>query len=107
MHTYSRPFYEYINKGAIDSAEAILPLVKRHFPVTSVVDFGCGHGAWLAVWKRLGVPRTVGVDGDYVETDALLIDAEGFEARDLTKPVRLGQRFDLVQSLEVAAVAAL
>ena len=44
----------------------------------------------------------MGVDGDYVSADRLVIPKERFAAFDLSEPIRLGRRFDLVQTLEVA-----
>lgn len=102
MHVYDRTFYNYINAGAIRSAEHILPIVLRHFPIRAVVDFGAGQGAWLSVWKKLGVGDVIAVDGDYVERTSLLVEPAEYVAADLTRQVRLGRTFDLVQSLEVA-----
>jgi SAM-dependent methyltransferase len=101
-YEYKDTFYKYINTGAIRSANVILPLVHRYFRVTSVADFGCGQGAWLSVWKSLGVKDVVGLDGDYVARNGLLISVSEFQVGDLTRPVRLNRKFDLVQSLEVA-----
>ena len=33
----------------------------------------CGQGAWLAVWAELGVTEYFGVDGTYVDQNALAI----------------------------------
>jgi hypothetical protein len=44
----------------------------------------------------------LGLDGDYVNQDALLIDRSELLASNLAKPVDLGKKFDLVESLEVA-----
>jgi SAM-dependent methyltransferase len=99
---YDAAFYRYLSEGASQSAAAVLPILLRLFPVGSVVDFGCGQGAWLSVWKTLGVTRVRGLDGDYVDRRALLIDREEFAPADLSRPVDLGETFDLVQSLEVA-----
>ncbi|WP_437722188.1 methyltransferase domain-containing protein [Sorangium sp. So ce861] len=101
MYDYDREFYDIMNREAMRSAEPILRLLLTWFNVTSVVDFGCGHGAWLKVWKQLGVPEVLGLDGAHVESGALLVDPSEFRAADLTRPVQLGRRFDLVQSLEV------
>ncbi|MEJ2691615.1 MAG: hypothetical protein P8166_00860, partial [Candidatus Thiodiazotropha sp.] len=57
---------------------------------------------WLSVWRELGVEAVRGIDGDYVDRSKLLCPGESFDAHDLTEPFDLGQRFDLVQSLEVA-----
>lgn len=102
MYNYDQTFYAHINPGATAAAEAVGAVVARHFPVRSVADFGCGQGAWLAVWKRLGAITTVGVDGDYVSRERLLIPPGEFRAHDLARPIDLGASFDLVQSLEVA-----
>jgi SAM-dependent methyltransferase len=102
MHIYDRTYYEYINRGSIRSAEAVLPIVSRRFPIASVVDFGAGQCAWLTVWKQLGIADVTGIDGDYVDPSALLIARDRFVAADLTAPIRLGRTYDLVQSLEVA-----
>jgi len=102
MYKYDSGFYDYINRGSLRSAEQIIPLVKKYFDVKSVVDFGCGQGAWLSVWSSHGVPDCIGIDGEYVDRDGLLIDAEKFCGQDISKEIDLGQSFDLVQSLEVA-----
>jgi SAM-dependent methyltransferase len=101
-YNYDTTFYEYINKGSTRSANIVAPIVLQYFPIKSVIDFGCGQGAWLAVWKKLGVAEVVGVDGDYIDSNSLLINADEFTPKSLTEPVRLNQRFDLVESLEVA-----
>lgn len=102
MPTYDPAFFEYINKGSASSAATIIPMVKSYFKVQTVVDFGCGQGAWLREWKRAGAQEVLGLDGDYVDQNSLLIDKSELRISDLTDPVDLGRRFDFVQSLEVA-----
>jgi len=75
----------------------VVPLVKSAVPVGTVLDVGGGNGVWARVWEDNGAKATL-VDGDYVR--APLVD--DFQPRDLSKPLDLGRRFDLVQSLEVA-----
>ena len=70
-------------------------------PVQSVLDVGCGAGAWLTVWKSLGA-ETLGLDGNYVRPEQLLISPGEFSAVDLSASFSLDRRFDLAQSLEVA-----
>ncbi len=103
MYEYDDDFYRYINQGATDSARVVIPalLATLPVPVGSVLDVGCGAGAWLGVWKSLGT-RVVGLDGDYVNREGLLIDQGEFRTADLAEGFVLEQRFDLVQSLEVA-----
>ncbi len=103
MYEYDEDFYRYISEGAADSARELIPalLAVLPDPVQSVLDVGCGAGAWLAVWKSHGA-RVTGLDGDYVSRDRLLIDTGEFVAADLAQGFDLGSRYDLVQSLEVA-----
>ena len=68
----------------------------------TVIDVGCGVGTWLAVVAENGVVDVWGIDGDYVDTALLQIPEERFLPHDLTKPIHLERRFDLVLCLEVA-----
>jgi hypothetical protein len=68
----------------------------------SVVDFGCGLGAWLATFVVHGVDDYVGVDGPWVPRDALLFPQERLVVARLDKPLDLGRKFDLAVALEVA-----
>lgn len=102
MHTYDPLFFNYIQAGSSRSARTVLPLVLASLPIQSVLDVGCGAGAWLREYLALGVDDALGVDGDYVQPEQLLIPGERFQARNLTQRFDLGRRFDLVQCLEVA-----
>jgi len=99
---YDQPFFDYVNSGATRSARVVLPLLHAVLSVRSVVDVGCGAGAWLAIWRQLGVHDVVGLDGNYVDPRRMLIPHECFRSTDLVRPFDCGRRFDLVQSVEVA-----
>jgi SAM-dependent methyltransferase len=98
---YDPSFFARIEASARQSAERVLPLVIDLVEPRSVVDVGCGSGAWLAEAERLGVDDYLGIDG-FTPAEALNIPAERFMLRDLAEPLRLDRRFDLVVSLEVA-----
>jgi len=99
---YTSSFYKTYQQESQGSARGVLPHVVRLFSPMSVVDVGCGVGTWLSVFTELGVPRTLGVDGAYVNQDQLLIDRKAFRSHDLSTPLRLDEAFDLAVSLEVA-----
>lgn len=101
-HRYGGAFFDYVDASSGRSASALLARLDLGFTPTSVLDVGCGRGAWLEAWKARGVARVMGLDGDYVDRGALRISPEEFRPTDLERPFDLGQRFDLVQCLEVA-----
>lgn len=100
-HVYSNEFYDYIDKGARRSAQAVISIVHPRLDSRSVLDLGCGRGVWLSEWQKAGIVDVAGADGDYVDRDRLAITPGCYHAADLTKPFDLGRRFDLAQSLEV------
>lgn len=99
---YDQRFYDWVNLTARQSARRLLPLARNACSPASVVDVGCGEGAWLDEWRRVGVNDLTGVDGDYVTRARLLIPADRFIAADLSRGFTAPRRFDLAQSLEVA-----
>jgi SAM-dependent methyltransferase len=103
MHHYDAEFYRYISEGSLRSARRVIAALHELFevPLASVLDVGCGAGAWLAAWKERGC-EVFGVDGAHVLPDSLIIEATEFRAHDLRQALDLGRRFALVQCLEVA-----
>lgn len=97
---YDKKFYEE-NKKAVNSANIILPFIINKLNPKNIVDFGCGSGAWLFVAQKNGVEDILGIDGNYVDTDWLLIDNNDFLADDITKKIKLTKKYDLAISLEV------
>ena len=68
----------------------------------SVIDVGCGLGAWLAEFSTHGVQEVLGLDGDYVEPSQLLIPPDRFRTVDLSQRLHLDEQADLAVCLEVA-----
>ncbi|MBO9716750.1 MAG: class I SAM-dependent methyltransferase [Pseudoxanthomonas sp.] len=99
---YSSDFYAYNNRVAVASARSVVPRVAALLSPDSVLDVGCGVGAWCSVWLENGARTVAGADGDYVERERLLIGTERFIPTNLAQPFSAGERFDLVMSLEVA-----
>lgn len=102
MSVYTDYFFKGIDSGAARSAKRLVPIIRELVQPRSVLDVGCGSGAWLSQWMAEGVTDVFGVDGSYVDMDQLPIPADAFSAADLAEPLHLGRRFDLVSSLEVA-----
>ncbi len=71
-------------------------------PIASVLDLGCAAGTWLRAWKDNGATEVLGIDGHHLPATKLHIEQNEFNRHDHIQPIRLGRKFDLVQSLEVA-----
>jgi len=99
---YDRRFFGQMDRlspdGAADFAHRVLELV----PARSVVDLGCGTGAWLAALMAAGVADVLGVDGGWVPASMLKIPPDRFVEHDLTTPFTLDRRYDLALCIEVA-----
>lgn len=101
MPAYGSSYQSARSSGSRSSAQVIVPLIVQRFAPTSVVDVGCGLGAWLAAFANEGVHDLVGLDGDWVDPERV---AHGFTFRttDLREPLRLERRFDIALCVEVA-----
>jgi SAM-dependent methyltransferase len=100
--SYPQEFYERLSTGSLSAAEHILPLLWQKHRFRSVIDIGCGAGAWLRVSERLGAERICGVDGSGVPDDLLLVNKNSLLIGDLEKSIAIAERFDLCICLEVA-----
>ena len=65
----------------------------------SVLDLGCGIGAYLTLFNRLGSHTVFGVDG--IPANATVLGAKEYAVRDLSKSIDLRRTFDLVICVEV------
>jgi SAM-dependent methyltransferase len=99
---YDTAFFDEVELGSRESAAVVLDHVASVVTPSTVLDIGCGTGAWLAEWRKRGVADVVGVDGDYVDRPHLQIPPAVFHPADLSWPLDMGRRFDLVHCLEVA-----
>ena len=73
-------------------------LAQRYCPA-SVLDIGCGSGAYLKYFASHGTQRIQGVDG--AEGRARYLQPDEYAQVDLGKPFELAQTFDLVVCVEV------
>jgi SAM-dependent methyltransferase len=106
---YGSKFFEQYADGSFRSARTVLRPVFDWLSPRSVVDIGCGIGAWLKVARELGAEQVLGVDGGYVDHNHLHISADEFvalniEGQNFREVLSASGRhsFDLVMSLEVA-----
>jgi hypothetical protein len=98
---YDDEFFDVIDRTAVASARVIVPIVKELVATRSVVDVGCGRGAWLKVFLEQGTEVVKGYDGAYVDHRSLLIEPEAFVTADLSQPLADLGEYDLAVCLEV------
>jgi len=100
---YDDEFQKMLFATSCSSAEQIVPYIIDLVHPESVVDVGCGIGAWLAAFRDFGnVKDHLGFDGDYINQQYLLISTDCFVAKNLEEmPIPCDRSFDLAVSLEV------
>ena len=101
-YVYNRWFYMNNRYGSFISGLHFLKNIIPTFKIKKIVDFGCGTGTWLAAAKTIADVEVLGIDGDYVNKNDLMIDESEFLTADLIKEVELDKKFDLAISVEVA-----
>lgn len=69
----------------VETALRCLRLVKEDIDLSSVVDFGCGIGAWLKAAEMLGAQEILGLEGDYIRKNETVIPQERILAADLAE----------------------
>jgi SAM-dependent methyltransferase len=99
---YNKEFYDLQVRGSLESARIFLGFLFARWVPNSVVDIGCGRGAWLTVCKELGSERLMGLDGPWVTQDMMLDPAIDFRSANLAEENALATSYDLALSLEVA-----
>jgi SAM-dependent methyltransferase len=100
---YNNDFYETHAAGMSHSATIVLGQVYKLFSPKSVIDIGCGQGAWLSAAESLGATTLKGHDGDWVIRKNLFSKNIDFVPANLADSLpKLNMRYDLCISLEVA-----
>ena len=100
---YTKGYYAQNIKSSTPSAIAVLSRLFEHYQPTSVVDFGCGSGAWLAGAEALGATELRGFDGPWVDPRALTTPNIDFEPMNFEDQFpTLDRKYDLAISVEVA-----
>ncbi|HUB79596.1 MAG TPA: methyltransferase domain-containing protein [Bryobacteraceae bacterium] len=102
LHSYDKRFFDDMEAGALRSAQAVLPMVFDLLSPRSLIDIGCGRGAWLRTAMDLGIRPVCGLDGAYVDRRDLLIPRQCFLETDLSRPFQVPGRYHLALCLEVA-----
>ena len=99
---YTPDFYSEIGEGSYSSAMILLPTIFERQKPRSVIDVGCGAGAWTAAIVDFGVPKVVGVDGPWIANAKRFRPGLDIRMQDLEQSLEIDDHFDLCLCLEVA-----
>jgi SAM-dependent methyltransferase len=97
---FDEGFYEI--DRSLGSARIYLKYLFRVFQPQSVLDVGCGRGAWLKACHELGAKELLGFDGEWNTQSLMIDDAIKFQGIDLGKPFTVRHKVDLTITVEVA-----
>ncbi len=98
---YSNIWYKNLKASSMPSAREIVPYLLELVEPKSVIDVGCGLGAWLSVFQENGVSDIMGIDGEWVDKKMLLIQQNQFLFSNFNNIIEFDKKFDLVVCLEV------
>lgn len=100
---YNDSFYKSQKSGSHASAQIIVAYIITKFGryIKTVVDYGCGSGAWLNVFEHYG-REIKGFDFGQGVKENLFISQDKYERMDLTSDWNKEREYDLALCLEVA-----
>lgn len=99
---YNKKFYKDISDSSYSSAKIFLHHLWEYTQPISVLDVGCGKGAWLKVCHECGIENLIGFDGNWINESEMLDNKINFKSVDLNHEFSLNEKVDLTISLEVA-----
>lgn len=99
---YNEKFYKEMSSDSLVSAQIYLSYLWNYIQADSVLDVGCGRGAWLKACHDLGSVKLYGYDGDWNNQSQMIDQAIEFSAKDLNEPFFIDKEVDLLITLEVA-----
>lgn len=104
---YNTEFFKNIDDSSVKGATIVLPYLFGFYMPNSVIDIGCGTGAWLRTSKELGVDIIYGVDINEEEEQNLFVPRDVIDIFDFSSLLSQKEpfshdRYDLAISLEVA-----
>jgi ribosomal protein L11 methylase PrmA len=82
---YSHKFYDLQKAKSLLSAKEIVPIILEIFEPKSIVDIGCGSGAFLSIFQQQGINNILGIDAGDIDESNLFIPIDKFLKCNLEK----------------------
>jgi SAM-dependent methyltransferase len=100
---YGAGFFTVNAESSRPSARLVLGALRELYSPASIVDIGCGSGAWLATAGELGFTVLKGYDGPWADPARYTSSAIDFTPVNLEEvDLEITERYDLAMSVEVA-----
>lgn len=99
---YNDKFYKNQIEGSLASATVIFNNLFDIYRPKSVLDIGCGRGAWLYAAEKLGVTKLHGIDGPWLNQLDMLSNNIEFKPTNMEVEISVTEKYDLAVSVEVA-----
>ena len=99
---YAGNFHQTRHQETNYAAKKILTILLDVFEIHSAIDIGCGVGTFLWFLEQRGVSDILGLDGDWVNHELLVITPDKFLPVDLKTLPKFERAYDLLICLEVA-----
>jgi 23S rRNA U2552 (ribose-2'-O)-methylase RlmE/FtsJ len=99
---YNNNYYKTQIPQSYKSAKVILNHLSLIIKPKSIIDVGCGRGAWLKVFKEQGARTLFGLDGPWNSQKKMISQDIKFISTDLEKPFKISRKFEVAICLETA-----
>lgn len=102
MEVYNSEFYTDMQVSSLTSAKEIIPLLVNRYQPVSVVDVGCGTGAFAQEFILQGIHDVTGYEGGWMRDTETLLKKDKYVYVDFTNGIESTRTYDLCVCLEVA-----
>ncbi len=102
MEFYDSEFYADMEISSLTSAKEIIPILISRYHPKSVVDVGCGSGAFSREFLQNGIEDVIGYEGEWMWKTPTLLPKDKYFYFDFTNEITPKKPYDLCLCLEVA-----
>jgi SAM-dependent methyltransferase len=102
LRNYNKDFYNTMESGSITSANELVPLLISRYSPDSIVDVGCGTGAFANEFLNRGISDVIGYEGEWMKKLPTILPRHLYVYEDITSPFITSRKYDLCLCLEVA-----